>query len=373
MSLQLLRALEEMLIKGPTHNLIVRTRSEVALYVLNHKRAHLRALEERFRIAITISADATVTGQQSYVIDRGEQVHSVEAAKTLAAASAAYTAPVEEEEDVAEDEAEAEVESGEAADASEAAEAPAIDDGGEPRRDGARRRRRRGRGRGRGGEPREPRDGAPEFTHETVAEHAVAHEDHDGGSPDEDEGADQPQPHQGDAPLAADANDVRRRRRRGRRGGRRNRRDRGEAPFQSGGNGDAPFQPHGGEAEAELRHAVEDLDRPPAPREGGGADRQLHVGRDFPPVSEEDADAMAPPFDREPEAAPAKAAPAEPEPSPELPRRRSTVREPAPFTVEAAPPSPTLPPPTPVISSSSDETATPKRGWWAKRLMGDKD
>ena len=42
--------IEETLIKGATHNLIVRTRSEVALYVLNHKRAHLRELEERFRI-----------------------------------------------------------------------------------------------------------------------------------------------------------------------------------------------------------------------------------------------------------------------------------------------------------------------------------
>ncbi len=33
--------IEETLIKGATHNLIVRTRPEVALYVLNHKRAHL--------------------------------------------------------------------------------------------------------------------------------------------------------------------------------------------------------------------------------------------------------------------------------------------------------------------------------------------
>src|SRR4029077_7416540 len=32
-ALQLLRAIEEMLIKGATHNLIVRTRAEVALYV----------------------------------------------------------------------------------------------------------------------------------------------------------------------------------------------------------------------------------------------------------------------------------------------------------------------------------------------------
>ena len=84
-ALQLLRAVEEMLIKGATHNLIVRTRAEVALYVLNHKRAHLRALEERFRITITVSADPAVTGQQSYVIDRGEQVHTPEAARNLAA------------------------------------------------------------------------------------------------------------------------------------------------------------------------------------------------------------------------------------------------------------------------------------------------
>src|SRR5256886_9746415 len=74
--LQLLRALEEMLLKGATHNLTVRTRSDIALYLLNHKRAHLRTLEERFRITILVSADATVGGQVSFVIERGEQVHS---------------------------------------------------------------------------------------------------------------------------------------------------------------------------------------------------------------------------------------------------------------------------------------------------------
>ncbi len=57
-SLQLLRSIEEMLLKGATHNLIVRTRTDVALYLLNHKRAHLRTLEERFRITITVNADA---------------------------------------------------------------------------------------------------------------------------------------------------------------------------------------------------------------------------------------------------------------------------------------------------------------------------
>ena len=48
LALQVLRALEEQLMKGATHNLIARTRPDVALYVLNQKRAHLRGLEERF-------------------------------------------------------------------------------------------------------------------------------------------------------------------------------------------------------------------------------------------------------------------------------------------------------------------------------------
>ena len=83
-ALQLLRSLDEMLLKGATHNLTVRTRTEIALYLLNHKRAHLRALEERFRIAIMVNADATIGGQLSFVIEKGEQVHSLEQAKALA-------------------------------------------------------------------------------------------------------------------------------------------------------------------------------------------------------------------------------------------------------------------------------------------------
>ncbi len=83
-ALQLLRSLEEMLLKGATHNLTVRTRTEIALYLLNNKRAHLRALEERFRIIVMVTADATVGGQLSFVIEKGEQVHSLEQARALA-------------------------------------------------------------------------------------------------------------------------------------------------------------------------------------------------------------------------------------------------------------------------------------------------
>ena len=76
LTLQLLRSLEEALLKAATHNMIVRTRTEIALYVLNHKRAHLRQLEERYQIAITVSADPTISGQQPFVIERGDQVHT---------------------------------------------------------------------------------------------------------------------------------------------------------------------------------------------------------------------------------------------------------------------------------------------------------
>ena len=59
----------------------------------------------------------------------------------------------------------------------------------------------------------------------------------------------------------------------------------------------------------------------------------------------------------------------------EAPRRRSTIREPAPVGPSASQPVPsqTLPPQQPVISlSSPEENGQPKRGWWAKRLLGGK-
>ena len=100
LALQLLRALEEQLIKGATHNLIARTRPDVALYVLNQKRAHLRSLEERFAITITISADESVRAPQSFVIDRGELVHTAEAAKAIAERAQAAVEPLEEDDEL---------------------------------------------------------------------------------------------------------------------------------------------------------------------------------------------------------------------------------------------------------------------------------
>ncbi|AXK80424.1 ribonuclease E/G [Pseudolabrys taiwanensis] len=361
-ALQCLRAVEEMLNKGATHNLIVRTRSEVALYMLNHKRAHLRALEERFRITITVSADAGVNAQQSYIVDRGEQVHTAEAARALAAqAQPELIVPEEEEpeayagEEEEFAETEGEEEAGETAEAAEG-ESEATREGGDQRR----RRRRRGRGRGRGRGEEAPREAQP-FTQETAAEHAVAHEDHDGGSPEE-EGLDAEAPQEAREEGAAGENGDRRRRRRGRRGGRRNRHR---------GDGLPGTEPREGEQAASYEEGVHET-----------ADGVSH-----PVLSDEDASVIAPPFAQptpvhgEAEAAaPAPEPVAESAPAPEAaPRRRSTVREPAPIVtseeVMLPPPAPApveIQAPTPVVSSTGEEPAAPKRGWWGRRLLGDK-
>jgi ribonuclease E len=79
-ALHVLRALEDALIKSSTHDVVVRTRTAVALYILNQKRANLRDLERRFGIAITIEADDTLTGANYYAIERGEIATGVKAA-----------------------------------------------------------------------------------------------------------------------------------------------------------------------------------------------------------------------------------------------------------------------------------------------------
>ncbi len=352
LALQVLRALEEHLIKGATHNLVARTRPDVALYVLNQKRAHLRALEERFAITITVVADATVTAPQAFAIDRGEQVHTAEAAKALAertAAAAATTAPLEEEDDL-EETAVAESEAAE----STAAGAPEAEEAG-PRR----RRRRRQRGR---------RDGeaaahGPPLQQETAAEA-------ENGEPFV-EGA-------GDA--AADSDLVgepaeaaveekgeqhrdgeRRRRRRGRRGGRRKRQERehnDDATHPSYDRG-ARVPQHAvatveelvapAATEPELKAAVADLDAaPPA------ADAKTTAE----PAAVETTQAAVPPARQEP------------------PRRRSTVREPAPVAGNHEPTGPAstqTPAPSPVITeiSENEDADRPRRsGWWSRRIAG---
>jgi ribonuclease E len=395
-ALQLLRSLEEMLLKGATHNLTVRTRSDIALYLLNHKRAHLRALEERFRIAIMVNADANIGGQLSFVIERGEQVHSLEQAKALALAPAsaipieADTEEEEEEEEMEEDEFEDEDAPPSEDAALTAAEAAAHLDG---ERGQSRKRRRRRRGR-RGSEDREVGTPARDRDNgrsqpQSLAAIAVPLSDQD----EEDEAQTQ-EPGNGAAATdlihSANGDGDRRRRRRGRRGGRRNRRGReGEtAPFGTEHESETPFAPDDSDAaETEFADAITDSETEPvaevqppvasfpASQSPGDEAEQHEV-----PAHASGA-AIAEPRPREEpvteEIAPAPLSFSQPT-LPETPRRRSTVREPAPVAARdegAAPVARFTPsaPAEPVVSSSveSESSDRPRRsGWWSRRALG---
>ncbi len=410
-ALQLLRSIEEMLLKGPTHNLIVRTRPEIALYVLNHKRAHLQGLEQRFRVALTVNADEAVGGQTGFVIDRGEQVMSVEQAKALVAQ--AETAPVlveEDEPEIAEPAEELEAAEAEDSELSEAANddarermsgEPGHDDGEIGRADGImsrddmdrddlarddtgregggrgrRRRKRRGRG-GRGGEGRgqapfpqqhaaEPQpfehgDGGPERPSEFAP----------GGNGDFAPGEHAPIEARSQQDHGDNGNGERRRRRRGRRGGRRNRRDRDGQNFDVAGASGQEFR---GESHAEPYDRPLHNDASPWTERGEqpAADFAPHAPAAEPAPHLNAPQPVAPqPVVAQP-TAPPPPAPAEP------PRRRSTVREPAPIfggSPAVVTPMPAPQPamaPEPVVTAPEPEDANkPRRtGWWAKRLLG---
>ncbi|MGY3081773.1 ribonuclease E [Bradyrhizobium sp. LM6.10] len=358
-ALQLLRGLEEILMKGATHNLVVRTRTDVALYVLNHKRGHLRDLENGFKVTLSVIADASVSGPQAYVIDRGEQVHTLEAAKALLAAQAAASPPplVEEayddEEFDPETESEVETEETEGLVEEQTAGDAASEQDSQRRK---RRRRRRGRGGQRDEETRE--DGAP-----AVAETAVAAgegEEEVEAEQDGEEGEEQAA--RGEQQASAD-----RRRRRGRRGGRR-RRGPGEEGL-AGSIGDELAA----NAPSEATDAVADFD-------GFGGEAAPSIAQ---------AEHTSEPQVTQPEPR-AEARIAQPEPAPaaadeehaddKAGRRRSTVREkvsfgssspsePAPVAQAAEPVAPPAPEPAP--EAESQTSSAPRRaGWWSRRFGG---
>jgi ribonuclease E len=392
-ALQLLRMIEETLQRGATHNIIGRTRPEIALYVLNHKRAHLYDLEHRFQISITISADATISGQLPFVIEKGEQVHTLEHARALAAQATNVPNVDKAAEEI--EEAIEEIESEEDED-SEIVDADAVEQGehaeaSEERADndeagGRRRRRRRRRGR-RGesreesfaaeevpeGEPARPAPHAP--PHDQPAPHLAAAEEESvhlvepAGSDAESEIGDEDAEAAGSPKTDHGNGDPRRRRRRGRRGGRRSRREDGEAAIDPPETGTL-------RSDEEVAHAVAGFGEPPLEEARQQQPHEPdHVVPDHPQGRVEE---------RVPEPASVTSEPIAAT-KPEAPRRRSTVREPAPFLIGS---SAAASQPVPAIVSA-DETAaspphvqppaagsdppTPRRaGWWAKRILGQK-
>ena len=71
-ALDVLRSLEDRLITDGVVPLVATTAVDVALYILNQKRSHLKDIEQRYRIPITVTADENLHVSQ-FVIERSAE------------------------------------------------------------------------------------------------------------------------------------------------------------------------------------------------------------------------------------------------------------------------------------------------------------
>ena len=99
-ALQLLRAIEDEASKGKMDQLRITMHSDVALYILNHKRASVTALEEQFGLSIVILADASLTATEHRAERVGWQGGAQrKSAKTAKTADSAADADADAEDD----------------------------------------------------------------------------------------------------------------------------------------------------------------------------------------------------------------------------------------------------------------------------------
>jgi len=198
-ALHVLRAVETEAAKGKSDAFTVTVSPEVAIYILNQKRAHVLGIEGTYGVSIYVETDRDIHGSD----------HKVEAAASRGTVE--RTSPVPVAESVAEDKA----------DADAAASDETNNDEEEPKK---KRRRRRGRGRGRKDATEE--NGAAE-TVDGDADVNVTAETVDASATTEPAGESASEENAGsnaDGGEDGDEDKPKRRRRRGRRGGRRNRR-----------------------------------------------------------------------------------------------------------------------------------------------------
>jgi ribonuclease E len=341
-ALHVLRVLEDALIKSATHDITMRTRTPVALYILNQKRANLRDLERRFGVAIAIEADDTLTGANYHAIERGEPAvgvkSEVERPKSLAddfATIVEEPAPVEED---PEEIPEAPSQVGqEVSHVSDPAGGPSLDESDVGRR---RRRRRRRRGGERSFSENLPQD-APQPTDDGLA--VVAEIGGDLQAPSGE----------------VNAFDTR---------GPRTEEDRDRRSRRSRGQRNRPSQRPDGETMRETR--APSFDAPPS----------LALEEEFAASEADYSQAPPPPSDaasaREATAKPARTSAHEAgiEPAPVAAAQEHDVEEPAPVTGAApilgssAPAEAnTIAEPAPPPAPAKDEPPRPRRsGWWQR-------
>ncbi|WP_342362704.1 ribonuclease E/G [Terrarubrum flagellatum] len=339
-ALQILRILEDQLIRSNAFNLIVRAPTNVAVYLLNAKRAHLRAIEQRFGVTITIQLDDHLGAGKTHLIEKGDMIP--ESLRVVVKMEPAPAEPEEEEDDFVEEEDEDEAEDERAEDSeeereSEGQDAEARERDGE-REGGRRRRRRRRRGRG----DRGPQGDQPSLASSDEARDSDESEDDADADADAEGGEEQ------DGETRADDRSERsddgRRRRRGRRGGRRDRRDRygdQEQPAHAANNNAAESVADEGGGEPAIAWAT-------ASENDAAETTPVNVGA---------SEAAAAPVANDIAAAPVVEAPA-PVAAP--------TPEPEPETAKPAPRAPVTSNPDAYKVNAADPAAPKKGGWWAK-------
>lgn len=372
-ALHVLRGIEEFLLKSTTHDIVVHTTPETALYLLNQKRDTIVDYEGRFGVSIVIDAGmpAQHGGSQHFTIERGEAVANPVKIESLLS----LLPEIEEEDDyVPEPEEEDEEEVVVVAKAESAPQAARADS-----EDGNRKRKRRRRRRGKNGQ-----NGNGGHADAQGGDNGSDLDDEDGDEGEDDAGESKGEIRatEAEGDGSGDEGQKRKRRRRGKRGGRRNRPgEEGsmEASDENDDNGDGDEADDvSGEAvtadaaEAEVVEVVGTdvvADAPaadkPKPRrtrkaKASAEPEAVAVAAPAPVAAEpvapvadvvaEDAPAVA----AAPVAAPA-AAPAAEEAKPARANRESNVTSSEPVVTS--------------VKSTDDSTeAKPKKGgWWQKR------
>jgi ribonuclease E len=351
-ALHVLRVLEDALIKSASHDMTVRTRTEVALYILNQKRAHLRDLERRFGVTIMLAADDALAGVNYHSFERGEPATGVRAEETPGEAlKHDYAIPADEEieeEPPTEDETESESQEDETSSSAEEHgqgrdprhTARGEKSAGEEGEAGRRRRRRRG-GRGERGPSEGFNPEAPQPTDSGLAVIAEIGGDLPPPAPSHDEPAE-------DAAFVNDGRpheiSSRQRRARGPRRGDRGRRQ--HSPIAPGMDGGQQPEP---EAVDGLSPGFAD------PESHGSGDGAAHS------VSAHDVVAREP--ERQPSSAADDSASAEPlfhSSEAEQTRDRLEATLPASLEDETSAPDATT------QNDADDPSRTKRSGWWRR-------
>ena len=230
-ALAVLRGIEDQLLKQPS-SLIATATAEVALYILNHKRAYITEMERRHGVIIRVEASDRMQGANFGI----ERIATPATVKPAARAAVSMEWGFDRDDDATDaDEPQSEAATDEPREES-GARAQSEDAGADEERRGRRRRRRRGR-RDRDGEPRESTAAEAESGGDPSRPDDSSDDDHIAASASAEGDDDAPSQHDGGAAdeaidaSAADPSDEaggeprRRGRRRGRRGGRSRRRE----------------------------------------------------------------------------------------------------------------------------------------------------